>query len=190
VTPTYTAFAGPRFLASGELRAVQTAAADASAKGDSHIVILEDGTGRLVDLDAIKSPTVPDPLLSMSASLAAPRVRGRPRLGVVAREVTLLPRHWEWLGGQPGGASAALRRLVEDARKRLAGADRARQAQQAVYSAMSVLAGDLPGFEEATRALYGGNDPGLDAALSAWPPDIQHYIGRLITVERLAREVF
>jgi uncharacterized protein len=184
VIPTYTAFAGPRLLASGDLTIVQAAAGAAMIHRDSHVVIFEDATGRLVDPGRIDKSSPP----TNEAPAPERPSRGRPKLGVVAREVTLLPRHWEWLGDQPGGSSAALRRLVEDARKRLAGADRARQAQQAVYSAMYILAGDLPGFEEATRALYGRDDPGLDAALSAWPSDVRDYITRLLAAERPARE--
>ncbi len=77
---------------------------------------------------------------------AEPRGRGRPKLGVVAREVTLLPRHWDWLNAQPGGASVALRKLVEQARRANGDADRARAAREAAYHFMSAMAGDLPAF--------------------------------------------
>nr|WP_308238347.1 DUF2239 family protein [Phenylobacterium sp. J367] len=108
-------------------------------------------------------------------------------MGVVAREVTLLPRHWDWLAAQPGGASAALRRLVEEARRSNEGADRAREAQEALYRVMSALGGDLPGFEEAIRALYAADDPRFDALISAWPDDIRAYVTRLAATERAAR---
>ncbi|WP_107313666.1 DUF2239 family protein, partial [Burkholderia metallica] len=103
------------------------------------------------------------------------RGRGRPKLGVVSREVTLLPRHWEWLAAQPGGASVALRKLVEDARRTHAAADRLRDAQTRAYHFMSAMAGDLPGFEEAARALY-ANDPARLAELVAgWPEDVRDH---------------
>ena len=105
--------------------------------------------------------------------------RGRPRLGVTAREVTLLPRHWDWLATQPGGASAALRRLVDQARRDSGGADAIRQAQEATYRVMTTLAGDFPDYEEATRALF-ANDRQRFAQLTAgWPGDIGDYIREL-----------
>ena len=104
---------------------------------------------------------------------------GRPRLGVVAREVTLLPRHWDWLNDQPGGASAALRRLVDQARKANAGRDRIRRAQEATYRFMSAMAGDEPGFEEATRALFAGRPAVFDALTDAWPPDVRDHSRKL-----------
>ena len=105
----------------------------------------------------------------------APRGPGRPRLGVVAREVTLLPRHWEWLNGQPGGASVALRRLVEDARRLRAGADRKRRSQEVAYRFISAMAGDRPGFEEATRALFASDRTRFTAHTSAWPVDVRRH---------------
>jgi uncharacterized protein len=100
------------------------------------------------------------------------RGRGRPKLGVIAREVTLLPRHWEWLNAQRGGASAALRRLVDAARAADGGATEAEQANGAVYRFLSAMAGDLPGFEEATRALFAGNLSTLRTLTAGWPADV------------------
>ncbi|WP_154585104.1 DUF2239 family protein, partial [Bordetella pertussis] len=112
-------------------------------------------------------------------SPARPRGRGRPRLGVVAREVTLLPRHWDWLAGQPGGASVALRKLVEQARREHAGADALRRGRDAAYTFMSAAAGNLPGFEEAVRALYAGDAERLAAHMAGWPADVRAYALRL-----------
>ncbi|MBN8798454.1 MAG: DUF2239 family protein, partial [Stenotrophomonas nitritireducens] len=108
-----------------------------------------------------------------------PRGRGRPKLGVVAREVTLLPRHWEWLAAQPGGASSALRRLVEEARRREDGAGGLRQRREAQYRAMLALAGDLPGFEEASRALFAGDTAALAMHFRQWPGDVGNYLASL-----------
>jgi hypothetical protein len=110
---------------------------------------------------------------------AAPAGPGRPRLGVVAREVTLLPRHWEWLSGQPGGASVALRKLVEQAKRASSWADRRRQAQNATFQFMSAMAGDLNGFEEAARALFAADRPRFEALIAAWPADIREHLQRL-----------
>jgi hypothetical protein len=104
-----------------------------------------------------------------------PRGPGRPRLGVVAREVTLLPRHWEWLGEQPGGASAALRRIVDEARRGSHDKDRVRKAQEAAYRFLSAMAGDLPGFEEANRALFAGDAARFEREVAGWPSDVRDH---------------
>ncbi|HTM70342.1 MAG TPA: DUF2239 family protein, partial [Luteimonas sp.] len=105
----------------------------------------------------------------------APRGRGRPKLGVVAREVTLLPRHWTWLNAQPGGASVALRKLVEAARRGNGDGDRRRAGQEAVYRFMHAIAGDQPGFEAAARALFAGDLGKLEDAIADWPHDIREH---------------
>ncbi|MGD9523925.1 MAG: DUF2239 family protein [Gemmatimonadales bacterium] len=144
-------------------------------------LIFEAETGRQLDLDLSgseadvlarlggTSPTSPDPQ----------RGPGRPRLGVVAREVTLLPRHWEWLGTQPGGASATLRRLVEAARRHAERADPGRDAREATYRFMSATAGDLPGFEEASRALFAGAFARLAERIADWPRDVRTHVAHL-----------
>lgn len=189
--PAVTAFAGSRCLASGSVEEVARAVA-AHGEPEGSVLILDDATGWPVELDLRGGPE--DAAVDYRARTAfaseppsVPRGRGRPRLGVVAREVTLLPRHWDWLASQPGGASAALRRLVDDARRAGAGADRARQAQEALYRAMSALAGDAPGFEEAARALFAHDDAHLAAILRGWPTDVAAYLIRLAAASRDAR---
>jgi len=126
--------------------------------------------GRGVDFDLSGGPQ------ALAARLAppeeAPRGRGRPKLGVTAREVTLLPRHWDWLASQPGGASVALRKLVEAARRESEGPDRIRAAREAAYRFASAIGGNLPDFEEAMRALFAGDDAGFEARIQAWPADV------------------
>jgi hypothetical protein len=97
----------------------------------------------------------------------------------VAREVTLLPRHWEWLAQQPGGASAALRRLVEDARRTHAGRDSWRQAKERAYRFMSAIAGGFAGFEDASRALFAQDADAFARCIAAWPPDVQAHLAWL-----------
>lgn len=109
----------------------------------------------------------------------AARGRGRPKLGVVAREVTLLPRHWTWLNSQSGGASVALRKLVDAARLAGEGKDRRRDAQEAVYRFATALAGNLPGYEDATRALYADDRARFDELTASWPTDVRHHTQRL-----------
>ncbi|MBW8812525.1 MAG: DUF2239 family protein [Caulobacterales bacterium] len=184
---TFTAFLGARQLATGDLSTVARAAADA----DANVSIFNDATGHPVDLDLRFGP---QPAVEAYLARSAPtepsssgKGRGRPRLGVVAREITLLPRHWQWLAAQPGGASATLRRLVEEARRATTSTDRHRQSRDALYRVMSALAGDLPGFEEASRALFAANDAAFDTLVTAWPADIAGYVRRLAEAERAAR---
>jgi hypothetical protein len=173
-----TAFFQDRIAARGDRAAVTRAIEEGYAAGDlASIRVYEDGTGRAVDLDYWDAA----PPASAPAPAEPKRGRGRPKLGVTPREVTLLPRHWEWLAAQPGGASAALRRLVEAAAKTPAtgaAADRARR--DAAYRFLSDQCGDRPGFEEAIRALYRGDAAGLAERTAAWPEDVQVYLGELL----------
>lgn len=178
---TYTAFSGDRLIASGDASPVALVVKAALAEGAARVLVFEDATGREVDFNLQGTDD------DIRARLAAvPEVeepsragRGRPKLGVVSREVTLLPRHWNWLATQPGGASAALRRLVDEARKSRLDVDALRLAQDAAYRAMSALAGDLPGFEEASRALYARDAERFRALITSWPIDVRDYVLRL-----------
>jgi len=189
-----TAFMGSRRIASGPLAEVAVAVKELVDRGQtSPVLVFDDGTSAVIDLDlrgtveqvrqyAEQSATARTPAPSApdaTETESGRRGPGRPRLGVVAREVTLLPRHWEWLGSQSGGASAALRRLVDEARRTHAGRDRIRRAQEAAYRFMSAMAGDEPGFEEATRALFAGNRAVFDALVAPWPPDVRDHARRL-----------
>lgn len=194
----FTAFLGQRLLSAGPLHevalAVQAAGNPATGHQPAPLLLFEDATGKPIDLDLrgspqdllerlhhlqpIQAPTAPSDEGDDEAP-AEPRGRGRPRLGVVAREVTLLPRHWAWLNAQPGGASVALRKLVEDARRAMAGKEQVRQSQETAYRVMSALGGDLPGFEDATRALFAKDAVRFDALLADWPQDIRAYAQRL-----------
>jgi hypothetical protein len=124
------------------------------------------------------------PPVEETVAPAEPRGRGRPKLGVVSREVTLLPRHWEWLNAQPGGASVALRKLVDEARRASGDKDRERQARDAAYHFMSTMAGNLPQFEEASRALFAGDRRRFTALIADWPPDIRDHIVKLAYSDR------
>ena len=194
IRPQFTAFIGPQRLAAGPLAEVALAVMQASRKPAAPpIIIFSDATGHPIDLDLRGSEReviarlpqpAPDPDAATGESAeAAPRGRGRPRLGVVAREVTLLPRHWEWLGAQPGGASVALRKLVEEARRANGDADRARVARDAAYRFMSVMAGNLAGFEEASRALFADDRRRLAGLVAGWPDDIRDHVVKLAFIE-------
>lgn len=191
---TCTAFAGPRLMAAGPLRDVAIAVkAHLEAEPETPVLVFDDGTGEVIDLDLRGTP---EEILGRLASPRDPaggkeetRGRGRPRLGVVAREVTLLPRHWDWLNAQPGGASVTLRRLVEDARRADGTKEDRRRAQERTYRFMSALAGDEPGYEEALRALYAPDRRGFEANTQSWPADVRGYARRLAEAAFMGEEL-
>jgi hypothetical protein len=165
-----TAFDGVTRIASGPRAAVT----DLLRRHEPRhaLLVFDDDTGEQVDIDLRAepgdAPSAPvDP---------PPRGVGRPRLGVVAREVTLLPRHWDWLGRQPGGASVALRRLVDEARRVNASRDVARASREAAYRFMTAIAGDLPDFDEAARALFAADRARFDSFIARWPEDIATHL--------------
>ncbi|WP_300575109.1 DUF2239 family protein [Phenylobacterium sp.] len=172
MTPTLTAFVNGVRIANGDAAQIAAVLRARAEVPEAPPILLSDADGRSVDIDLRTSPEAS----TADETPPARPTRGRPRLGVVPREVTLLPRHWDWLATQPGGASAALRRLVEEARKTHADTDRLRIQREAAYRAMSALAGDAAGFEAAARALFAGDREALDAILATWPPDVAAYI--------------
>jgi hypothetical protein len=196
---SYTSFDGHRRIAAGAMHVVALAVKHAMENGCAGpVLIFDDGSGRSVDIDtrgtdqevlarlAADDRFAPPPEQLSSPedgaaglSVEEPRGRGRPKLGVIAREVTLLPRHWEWLGAQTGGASVALRKLVEDARKKQGDKDSIRKAQERSYHFMSAMAGDLSGFEEATRALFAHDKARLAELIAVWPADVRDHVMRL-----------
>lgn len=186
-----TAFEGTQCVASGELAQVALKAKGV-VDGGKQVLIFDDITSEAIEVDF--RGTAADVLSRLARSESqeteaapgyeadAPRGPGRPKLGVVAREVTLLPRHWDWLNAQPGGASVALRKLVETARRANEGKDRVRQAQEATYRFMSAMAGNQPGFEEATRALFANDEGRFDQLTEPWPIDIRSHARKLAAV--------
>ncbi|QWP75613.1 DUF2239 family protein [Lysobacter sp. K5869] len=191
-TPGYTAFAGQRLLARGRLAEVAVAVHAAAARGgEAELLVFDDRSGQQVDLHlggdaaevAARYRDLPAASTDDEASEAeetqaaeAPRGRGRPRLGVTAREVTLLPRHWDWLAAQPGGASVTLRKLIDQARKHGETGMRQRLAREAAYRCLNALAGNAAGAEEATRALFAGDRDGFARRIEAWPADVREYL--------------
>jgi hypothetical protein len=180
----FIAFEGDRAIASGDLRDVVSAAKETlDRRSDASILIFDGMTGGPIDIDfrgtietvLARLPKTPIAPPADDTAPSAPRGPGRPKLGVVAREVTLLPRHWEWLNAQRGGASVALRKLVDEARRASGDRDRERAARDAAYRFMSAMAGDLPGFEEASRALFAGDRLRFEQHTVAWPEDIRAY---------------
>jgi hypothetical protein len=169
---TYAAFAGPRRIATGPLPEILPVLKQRfDADRSEPVLVFDLETGRQVDFDL--RGTLGEVLEREERRLR--RGPGRPKLGVTSREVTLLPRHWEWLEGQPSGASAALRRLVEVAMKDRAGAERARRIRAALGAFLTAMAGDRPGFEEASRALFAGDGERFEALVARWPKDIREH---------------
>jgi hypothetical protein len=169
----YSAFAGDRLVAAGPLDELLRRLKAHEARGGSPALVFEDATGRQVDFDLRGTP---DDVVARAIPRPGP---GRPRLGVVSREVSLLPEHWEWLEAQPSGISAALRRLVDTARRRAPHEERARRACEAANRFMTALAGDRPGYEEATRALFAGDAARFARHVQRWPKDIREHVQKL-----------
>ncbi len=190
------AFEGERVIESGPLAEVALAVKRAADRKGGHgtILVFDAVTSEPIELDL--RGTMADLKRRIASRAAAPsempmpatarRAPGRPRLGVVAREVTLLPRHWEWLGTQPGGASVTLRRLVEQARQESGPRDRRRRAQESAYRFMIAMAGNLHGFEEATRALFAGDATRFDHLTDAWPADLRTHARSLAALAFVA----
>lgn len=190
VASTFTAFAGERLLASGSLLDVALAVKAALQRdGLQTVLAFDDRTGRQIDFDLRGTDQEIAARLDTPTGGEVRRSPGRPKLGVVAREVTLLPRHWEWLADQPGGASVTLRKLVDTAR----GSDNGsvRQAQQAADRFMSAMLGNQPGYEEAARALYAGDRGRFHDLTETWPIELRDHARRLagpaLTVMQTAR---
>lgn len=188
----YTAFANSKYLASGNLEQVALKAKEfIDADPHATLLIFNDATSHTAEVDF--RGTVDDVLKRLSkmvgketsgteateADQAAPRGPGRPKLGVVSREVTLLPRHWEWLNKQSGGASVALRKLVEEAKRAGKGKEQMKQSQESCFRFMSVMAGNRPNFEEAVRALFAADRSRFSELIENWPIDIRDHAKKL-----------
>jgi uncharacterized protein len=181
----YIAFDGDRRIAGGDLREVARAAKEVLDRRKDAAILVFDGVtsgpvdidfrGTIADVQARLPDTAGVPATAEGAVPSAPRGPGRPKLGVVAREVTLLPRHWDWLAQQSGGASVALRRLVEEARRTGEDSHRIRRAQEAAYRFMSAMAGNKPHYEDAIRALYASDPARFEKLIATWPGDVRDH---------------
>jgi hypothetical protein len=177
-----TAFNGKKLIASGDIREVvlkSKVVLDRDEK--AQILIFDDLSSEQIEADFRGTTAEVAQRLDNRATGADGEARrpGRPKLGVVAREVTLLPRHWEWLAKQPGGASVALRKLVEHGIKTNRDQDGVRRAQDVTYRFLSAMAGNEPGFEEAIRALFGGQQHRFAELIGPWPADIRDHAKKL-----------
>ena len=178
---TFTAFLGDTLLRSGNAADVALAAsASLRANEAASVLFFEDQTGRQIDFDLRgNDEEISNRFRTPLPAEEAPRSRGRPKLGVVAREITLLPRHWDWLAEQPGGASVALRKLIDAARGSGEARMLVRRAQEAADRVMTAMLGNQPGYEEASRALYSGDRSKFVTLTEPWPVDLRDYVRRL-----------
>lgn len=181
-TPSrFAAFDGATLIAAGDLAQV---ASQVYAHGptDRPVLVFSDETGRVVDLDlrGTQGDVASRYAAADEGQQVVPKGRGRPKLGVVPREITLLPRHWDWLSNQQGGASQTLRRLVDEARKADGGRTRFKAAQERVYRFITAMAGDLPDYEEAVRALFAADVAAFERHMAPWPDDVRQYALRLL----------
>jgi uncharacterized protein len=180
ISATYTAFEGSKKLFSGSLAEIVLKIKKRIGKADhSSVVIFSDSTGKTIDFNFQGSERDVERRLEIFVDEKRTKESvgpGRPKLGVVSREVSLLPRHWEWLASQSGGASATLRNLIEEAKKKSAAGSQVKQAQERTYKIMHAVAGDFRGFEEALRALYKKDQKMFLEIIVTWPKDISDYI--------------
>ncbi len=183
------AFLDKKCIGSGSLREVARAIKALPVADQGGVLIFDAITSEPVELDLRGSiaavlkrlPAEPEAdMRSDAEEPRTPRTRGRPKLGVIAREVTLLPRHWTWLAGQPGGASVALRKLVEHALRAAGDSDRLRTRREAAYRFMSAMAGDEAGFEEAARALFADDREKFGSLVVNWPQDVRKHVLKLV----------
>ncbi|WP_018753608.1 DUF2239 family protein [Paenibacillus sanguinis] len=183
-----TAFLGVRVVSSGSLQHVVTTVKEALDDRDlTQLLIFDDSTGKPIDVDFRgKTDDVIKRLGELFGDSSGIEVNhqttrrvGRPKLGVVSGEVTLLPRHWEWLKSQPGGASVTLRKLINEASRAGDQQSTVRESQEATHNFMTAMAGDFNQYEEALRALYAGDSERFYHLIDAWAPDIRNHVKRL-----------
>lgn len=184
-TQSYSAFDGHKLLTQGQLsKVVLNVKKRLKEDSSSSILIFSDLTGKQMDFDL--RGTEQDILQRLQVFVSAPTDEtktasgpGRPKLGVISREVSLLPRHWEWLSTQSGGASVTLRKLVDEARKRFADRDETKKAQERTYKFLSSIAGNFPHYEEALRNLFAKNKKAFELQITDWPKDIKLHASSL-----------
>jgi hypothetical protein len=185
---SYVAFDGDHCIASGDLRDVARAAKEALDRRKDASILVFDGRSGPIEIDfrgslddvLARLPQLPGAAdAAEDAAIPIPRGPGRPKLGVVAREITLLPRHWEWLAQQSGGASVALRRLVDEARRANKDKDRTRQAQETAYRFIAAMGENKPHYEEVARALFAADAERFETWTASWPADVRDHARRL-----------
>lgn len=191
-SPDYVAFTGNTLIGRGPIEEIASLCKTRIDAGETaRVAIFDNHTGRPLDIDfrgsseQMLASLAVHPVLDAGTRPAArpaarPAGRGRPKMGVVSREVSLLPRHWEWLSNQRGGASAALRRLVDSERKNRSADQIIQTSIEATHRFMWDMAGNKAGFESASRALFARDFSAFEQLIERWPEDIRkqllHYL--------------
>lgn len=186
---TYTAFDNTSIIAHGSLRDVILKTKKILGKSEnSSFLIFSDSTGKTIDFNFQGTEKEILKRLEIFVSNSDEKIElarpGRPKLGVISREISLLPRHWEWLATQSSGASSSIRNLIEDAIKKSTSKVSLKQQQEKVYRVMTTLAGDLDGYEEAIRSLYKRDRESFIKFTKGWSKDLRSYL------EKLTNDVF
>ncbi len=175
-TDTFTAFYGNTQIATGLLADMLSKTTSflqekqASRNDSETLLIFNERTGGQIDFDLRGS------IEDILERALPKRSAGRPKLGVTSREITLLPRHWQWLESQAKSASASLRLLVEEAMKQDGGEADIKKNLAVTDRIMMTMAGDLAHFEEASRALNQRNVERFEDSVASWPEDIKQYL--------------
>lgn len=178
---TYAAFKKEKLIAEGDLKKViLKTKRELMRSPESAILIFSNETGKTMDFNFQGSE---NEVLSRLEVFLEPKIEidpkekkvGRPSLGVISREVSLLPKHWEWLACQSGGASAEIRRLVEKAMKQTQAASTVKMAQEKTFRFLNTIAGNFPNFEEAIRSLYRRDLNAFEQIIKFWPVDIKDH---------------
>ncbi len=174
----YSSFIGDRHLFTGDLKGMLSQThAYISRHGEEGLLIFDNFSGRQIDYNFRVSL---EELLGKELPPTPKKGPGRPRLGVVCGEISLLPRHWDWLQRQRQSASATIRRLIEAAMKEASPEEKTREAIDAAGKFLWTMAGNLSDFEEASRALYAQKWHILDAITAAWPEDIAKHLNMML----------
>ena len=169
---TFSAYGPTSCIGQGELTDVALAAHRfLRTHPDQSALILQDSTCQIIDLDLSGD----EALLERKANHYPIRSQAPvpDSKDPITGEITLLPRHWQWLAEQGGNASATLRRLIDEARRdpKQKADNECRRRQQLTYRFCQALCGDFQGYEDALRALYAADKDSFKTHISTWPAD-------------------
>lgn len=166
----YTAFRGDTRIITDSLFNVALAL---QKQSEMNVLVFNDQTGQQIDLDLSGSE---DDLKQRYTEVEYVKKVGRPKLGVISREITLQQKHWNWLDQQSSSASAVIRKLIDKELNDPSSESNIMLAKQAIDHFMLAMLGNMPNYEEATRALYQGNKSHFLALIHNYPKDLKVYL--------------
>lgn len=173
------AFSGDIKISSGPiLKVAEATKKHLIKKPNSDIQIFDHDTGQFLEVDFRGSLSQVVERMKKSFIIETEKIRGpgRPKLGVVSKEITLLPKHWDWLNLQANGASGSIRKLIDEAMKRNVAKDELKRSQNSVYKFMTIMAGNYPLYEEALRAFYANDNAKFKYIITNWPKDVRDHL--------------